>query len=171
MTPKECFEERKSLLGPIVADRLGLATFPATALGSLQDLPSDWVSHIADAQASLPVVITGAGLPSTRLEKAAGVCIPLVETDTTLQRTFLDQLLDDAADRDMELVVWTSLRDFYSAETVGACSCAGEKTLCDHLAQLGESADTLRPQLIQGLFDVEGTEREAGVLWRDLLQQ
>jgi hypothetical protein len=117
------------------------------------------------------VVITGAGLPSTRLEKAAGVCIPLVETDETLQRSFLDQLLDDAADRDMELVVWTSSRDFYLAESVGACSCSGDKTLCDHLDQLGELADTIRPQLVQGLFDVEGTEREAGILWRDVLQQ
>lgn len=171
LTPAECLAERHELLAPIVADRLGLASFPAAALGALETLPADWLARVAERSPSLPVVVSGAGLPAERLEKKSGVCVPLLETSEALQRAFLDQVLSEATTRGMDFVVWSSPLDFYDATAVGACQCAGEASLCQHLSQLGESADAVRPWLMQGLFDVTGMPREAGGLWRQVLSE
>jgi len=171
LSPKECFEERRQLIAPIVADRVGLASYPAVAVASLKELPGDWLSHIYDALDGEPAVITGLGMPGRSVEEKSGVCVPFIESDEGLQRDLLDQAVALAGQASMEFVVWSFARDLFDADAIGSCACSGPKDLCDHLDQLGASADEVRPTFIQGLYDKGGTRRQAGDLWHTLLEQ
>ena len=171
LSPKECFEERRQLIGPIVADRVGLASYPALAVASLKELPGDWLSYIYDALGGQSAVITGLGMPGRSVEEKSGVCVPFIESDEGLQRDLLDQAVAIAGQESMDFIVWSFATDLFDADAIGSCSCSGPKDLCDHLDQLGASADSVRPTLIQGLYDKGGARRQAGELWHTLLEQ
>ena len=168
MSAKDCFAERKVLLDGIESDRLGLESYPAAAVATLKELPGDWLAHIAENIGGREVVFTGLGMPGRSIEHVSGVCVPWVDADEEMQRSLLDQAATVAKQTASDLLVWSSVRDLYTAEAVGSCACSSPKELCDHLDQLGGAADEVRPRLMQGLYTEAGDERLAGELWRAL---
>jgi hypothetical protein len=171
LSAKECFETRRVLMAPLVADRIGLASYPAVAMSALKDLPDDWLKVVLEAMGDTPAVFTGLGLPAVTLEQDSGVCVPLIETDESTQREFLEQALVAAEQRNMEIVVWTSGVDYLPVEPIAGCNCSEPKDVCTHLGFLGASADAVRPHLIRGLFDASQNARQAGDVWQSLLEQ
>jgi hypothetical protein len=170
LSAKECFETRRELLAPLVADRVGLASYPAVAMTAMKSLPNDWLETVLEALDGSPSVFTGLGLPAVTLEQDSGVCVPLIETDEVVQRGFLEQALVAAEQRQMEFVVWTSGVDYLPVDPIAGCNCSEPKDVCTHLEFLGASADGVRPHLIRGLFDTSHTARKAGDVWQSLLQ-
>lgn len=168
-TPEACFATRAPLLAGIEADLLGLESYPAFALEDLASLPSDWLTRVADARDDLGGAIIGTHLPAVSLSRRGGVCTPLLDSSEAAQSAWLDQVINAATTRRMELVVWRSLRDLLPADVVSACPCAGDVAVCQHLEQLNASADDVRRMVSAGLVDVDGAERPAASVWRQTL--
>lgn len=170
-TPEACFATRAPLLDGIEADLLGLESYPAFALEDLASLPSDWLTRIADARDDLGGAVIGTHLPAVSLSRrgAAAVCTPLLDSSEAAQAAWLDQVINAATTRRMELVVWRSLQDLLPADVVGSCPCAGDVAVCQHLDQLNASADDVRRMVSGGLVDVDGVERAAASVWRQTL--
>ncbi len=178
----ECLGERGALLQAFQADRLGLESYPEAALPRLGEIPADWLEGVVAARADLPPIVAGTGLPAVSMERRKSqVCIPLLESDAELQRTWLDQVLAAAGAHGMGLVVWTYPESLLDEALVAPCDCPGgdaeADAVCAHLAQLGARADSLRPRFIEGLWRgagglaAGGVERSAAAVWRGLLAE
>jgi hypothetical protein len=168
VTAAQCFEARKSLLGAVDADILGLDSYPAVALPTLGEMPQDWLDRVAAARPELPAVVTGTALPPVDLFTRKGTCQPILVSSDVIQRAWLDQVLSTAVARDMPLVVWHPLQDLLDAGPASACPCSKSDPVCVHLEQLGAGADDLRRFVTGGLFEHDGTERIGATLWRGL---
>lgn len=170
-TPADCLATRKSLVATLEASgitHLALESYPHRAFPDATQIPADWLSRVATVAAK-PTAIAGLGLPAVDLDTAKGVCTRLVASTASTQRAFLDQAIAIADQKDMPLLVWRTLLDLAPSETVAACPCAGDATLCTHLDQLGAKRDERRVQLVAGLASKDGVARSALAIWRGLL--
>ncbi len=154
-TPADCLESRKSLLTGLDADLLGLESYPFRAFTVATDIPSDWLSTLADLS-TLPVFIAGTAIPSTLIETEKGACVPLFESSPDAQRTWLDQVLSLSSVEKAPLVVWRSLVDLLPSSVAAGCPCTGDFALCRHLEGLGGKADERRLFLLSGLSSSPG---------------
>jgi hypothetical protein len=154
-TPADCLESRKSLLTGLDADLLGLESYPFRAFNVATDIPSDWLSTLADLS-TIPVFIAGTAIPSTLIETEKGACVPLFESSPDAQRTWLDQVLSLSSVEKAPLVVWRSLVDLLPSSIAAGCPCAGDFALCSHLDGLGGKADDRRLFLLSGLSSSPG---------------
>jgi len=170
-TPEACFEERRQLLEPIVADALGLHSQPAVALEDLEAVDQDWLARVADAAPTDTVVITATSLPATEITEqnlGGGPCISILDADEVDQRSWLDQVLSTAAARDMPLVVWHPLQDQMPEDVAASCPCSGDTDICFYLDSVSQDRATATRRLVTGgLWTHDDTPRLSGALWSE----
>jgi len=169
-TMADCFATRKGLVATLEASDVmvtGLESYPANAFADAAAIPGNWLTLVL-AATTKPTAIAGAELPALPIETQKGVCTPLLSSNETQQRAFLDKVLAAADAEDMSLVIWRHLLDLQPAEVVTPCPCAGDFALCSHLDGLGSKRDERRLMLVGGL-GAGGVERQALTVWKALL--
>ncbi|MFT7580940.1 MAG: hypothetical protein ACI9MR_002614 [Myxococcota bacterium] len=169
-TPEACFATRMGLLDNVVADTLGLETYPAAALSEDEVFDTGWLTRVIDARPDLPTAVVGTDIPAVEIARNVQFCPPLLESSPAIQSQWADQVLSDAKDAAMAFVIWRTQRDLLDPAAVAPCQCGGDDALlCQHLDQLNAKIDDIKRTTVGGLVAADGTERAAASVWRQTL--
>ncbi|MGB0591280.1 MAG: hypothetical protein ACPGU1_16505 [Myxococcota bacterium] len=175
MSPAECFETRRGLLGALRVDALGLHSMPAVALEELEAWTPDWLERVAEASPTDHSVVTSTSLPATSLSEqgpGGGPCIQILESEEALQRAWLTTVTMTAEALEMLWVAWHPVRDLAPEEVVVSCPCSGDEEICFYLDHvIDERATATRRSVSNGLWTHAGEPRLSGQQWLSEVQQ
>jgi hypothetical protein len=176
--PEACFQDNLAALALLDGDRLALSSYPygQPDIATVADIPADWLSRIAD-EVNRPVIIAETGWNGSPIVGSLeGDCVSYGSYSEADQIAYLEWLMGQSDDLDMELVTWWSNRDLIPAQISDSCECTAEdQGWCDAVDVFSDVFGEFNGDIIfkywgtMGLRTYEGDEKPALMeRWRAL---
>jgi len=176
--PEACFQENLEAIALLDGDRLALSSYPygQPDISTVADIPADWLSRVA-VEVDQPVLIAETGWNGSPIVGSLdGDCVTYGSFSEADQVAYLEWLVAQSDDLDMELVTWWSNRDLIPSQVSESCDCAAEdQGWCDAVGVFNEVFGAFNGEIIfkywgtMGLRTYEGEEKPALMeRWRAL---